>query len=169
MQNNFAMLFAEERAYDGITTPYDYTGLTANTDWIDAVTRTGNFNNNNLSISGSTDKNRFNLGLGYLSDEGIIRHERLKKMQLSFTDEFKVSKAIKVGLVLNSSRQENPYDATSVLDDARKVMPQVSPGTKQFFVKNPYQADSLYMDMYSGLDVGPSEFWCGEPLAESGE
>lgn len=160
----FAMLFAEERAFDGTTDPYDYTGLTANTDWIDAVTRTGNFNNNNLSISGSSDKNRFNLGLGYLSDEGIIRHERLKKMQLSFTDEFKVSKAIKVGVVLNSSRQENPYDATAVLDDARKVMPQVSAGTKQYYVRNPYGTDSLYMNLYSALDVGLQNSGVVNPL-----
>jgi len=162
--SQFAELFAEERANNGVTTPYDYTGLTANTDWIDVVTRTGNFNNNNLSISGSTDKNRFNLGLGYLSDEGIIRHERLEKMQLSFSDELKVSKAIKVGIVLNSSRQQNPYDATSVLDDARKVMPQISSGTKSFFVKNPYGTDSLNLDMYSALDVGLQNSGVVNPL-----
>src|SRR5687768_14268933 len=69
----FKILFAEERANNGITDPYDYTGLTANTDWIDAVTRTGKFSNNNLSISGSSEKNRFNFGLGYIYDEGIIR------------------------------------------------------------------------------------------------
>src|SRR6187549_183271 len=40
----FKTLFAEERANDATNPtndPYDYTGLTANTDWIDAVTRTG--------------------------------------------------------------------------------------------------------------------------------
>ncbi|MCG2616121.1 SusC/RagA family TonB-linked outer membrane protein [Terrimonas sp. NA20] len=162
--DQFATLFAEERANNGNTDPYDYTGLSANTDWIDAVTRRGNFTNNNLSISGSTEKNRFNLGLGYISDEGIIRHERLQKMQLSFSDELKVSKAIKVGVIFNTSRQQNPYDATSVLDDARKVMPQVSSGTKRYYVRNPYGTDSLNMDLYSSLDVGLQNSGVVNPL-----
>ncbi len=164
--DQFKTLFDEERANNGTTTPFDYTGLSANTDWIDAVTRTGKFNNNNLSISGSTEKNRFNFGLGYTSDEGIIRHERLQRMLLSLSDEFKISKAIKLGVNLNSSRQDNPYDATSVLDNARKVIPQVSAGTKPFFVKNPYGTDSMNTNLYSGLDVGLQSSGVVNPLIQ---
>ncbi|MFL5787042.1 MAG: SusC/RagA family TonB-linked outer membrane protein, partial [Flavisolibacter sp.] len=155
--DQFKTLFAEERALDATnptTVPYDYTGLTANTDWLDAVTRTGQFSSSNLSVSGGTDRNRFNMGLGYISDEGIIRHEKLERITLSINDEFKLSNAIRIGFNLNGSRQQNPYDATWVLDAARKVIPQVSAGTKRFFVKNPYGPDSLNMDIYSGLDVG---------------
>jgi len=165
--SEFATLFAEERAFDlsnPTTTPYDYTGLTANTDWIDAVTRVGHFNSNNISVSGSTEKNKYNLGLGFLSDEGIIKHEKLQKWLLAFSDEFKLNKAIKLGFNLNASRQHNPYDATFVLDDARKVMPQVSAQPKRFFVKNPYGADSLNMDIYSGLDVGLQSSGVVNPL-----
>ena len=164
--DQFKTLFDEERANNGTTTPFDYTGLSANTDWIDAVTRTGKFNNNNLSISGSTEKNRFNFGLGYTSDEGIIRHERLQRMLLSLSDEFKISKAIKLGVNLNSSRQDNPYDATSVLDNARKVIPQVSADTKPFFVKNPYGTDSMNTNLYSGLDVGLQSSGVVNPLIQ---
>jgi TonB-linked SusC/RagA family outer membrane protein len=150
----FKTLFAEERANNGVTDPYDYTGLTANTDWIDAVTRTGQFNANNLSVSGSTEKNRFNFGLGYTSDDGIIRHERLQRMLASLSDEFKISKSIKLGINLDAIRQENPYDATWVLDAARKVVPVVSSGTKPFSLKNLYGTDTLNYNLYSGLDVG---------------
>lgn len=146
----FKTLFAEENANNGVATP-DYSALTANTDWIDAVTRTGKFSNNNLSISGSTEKNKFSLGLGYIYDEGIIKHEKLEKMQLSFADEFKLSKAIKIGVNLNSSRQNNPFGAGNVLDDARKVIPQVSAESKAFKVANPYGGDSITTNIYSGL------------------
>ena len=145
-------MFKEENANNGVATP-DYSALTSNTDWIDAVTRTGKFNNDNISISQATDKNKFNLGLGYIYDEGIIKHEALKKMLLSFSDEVKLGKAIKIGINLNASRQDNPYDATAVLDQARQVMPQVSAGTKRFHVQNPYGTDSMDLDIYSGLDV----------------
>lgn len=76
--NLFNTLFAEENANNGVPTP-DYSALTANTDWIDEVTRNGKFSNTSLSISTSSDKNRFILGLGYIYDEGIIIHERLEK------------------------------------------------------------------------------------------
>jgi len=160
----FKTLFAEERANSGVTDPFDYTGLTANTDWIDAVTRKGIFNSNNLSVSGSTDKNKFNFGLGYMIDEGIIRHEKLERATVSFADELKVSKGIKLGITFNGSSTKNPFDATSKLDDARKVIPQVSSGTKRIFVRNPYGTDSLFQDIYSGLDVGLQSSGVVNPL-----
>lgn len=146
----FNELFAEENANNGVATP-DYSALNSNTDWIDAVTRTGKFNNNNLTVSGGSDKNKFSLGVGYIYDEGIIRHEKLEKWQLSFSDELKLNKALKVGINLNVSRQNNPYNATAVLDDARKVMPNVSAGTRSFFVPNPYGGDSINVNAYSAL------------------
>ncbi len=163
--DQFKTLFAEENANDGNATP-DYSALTANTDWIDVVTRTGKFSNNNLSVSGSTDKNRFNLGLGYIYDEGIIKHEKLEKMQFSFGDEFKLNKAFKIGFNLNASRQNNPYNAGGVLDNARKVMPQVSADTKNFRVANPYGGDSINADIYSGLDVALQTSGVVNPLLE---
>lgn len=150
----FKTLFAEERANDGVTEPFDYTGLNANTDWIDAVSQTGNFNTNNLSLSVSSEKNRFNLGIGYVKDEGIVRHEELQRWIISISDEVKLTKNIKVGVIFNGTRQNNPYDATAVLDDARKVIPLVSANTKPFLVKNPYGTDSIQTEIYSGLDVG---------------
>ncbi len=163
--NGFNTLFKEENANNGVATP-DYSALTSNTDWIDAVTRTGKFNNNNLSISGSTEKNKFTLGLGYIYDEGIIIHQRLEKSQLSFSDELKISKNLKVGVNLNVSRQNNPYDAGAVLDNARKVMPQVSAGTKPFHVANPYGGDSINVNAYSALDIALQSSGVVNPVLE---
>ncbi|MFL5772035.1 MAG: TonB-dependent receptor [Flavisolibacter sp.] len=163
----FKTLFAQERANNGITTPFDYTGLDANTDWIDAVTQTGHFSNNNLSISGASDRNRFSFGVGYTVDQGIIKHEELQRLNVALSDEFKVNKAIRIGVNVIASRQKNPYDATWVLDAARKVMPQISSGTKNYRVTNPYNAkDTLNMDMYSLLDVGLQNSGVINPLLQ---
>lgn len=148
----FDLLFAEENANNGVATP-DYSKLTGNTDWVDQVTRTGAFSNTSLSVSASSEKNRFSLGLGYIHDEGIIKAEQLNRMLLSFGDEMKLNKNIKLGVNLNVSRQRNPYDAGSILNEARQVMPHILPGTKPFRVKNPYGADTITTDLYSGLDV----------------
>ena len=166
MRTQFKELFAEENANDGITTPYDYTGLTANTDWIDAVTQTGKTTTSNLSISQSTDKNKVYLGLGYTHDEGIVKHEQLEKMQFNFSDEMQLNKAIKVGVTLNGARTHNPYDATSRLDDARKVIPLVSAGTKPFKIQNPYGSDSITENLYSGLNTALQNSGVVNPLLE---
>jgi TonB-linked SusC/RagA family outer membrane protein len=167
--DQFKTLYAEERANsvsNPTTDPYDYTGLTANTDWIDAVTRTGNTSTSNLSISQSTEKNKFYLGLGYTYDEGIIRHEQLERMQFNFNDELKLNKAITIGVTLNGSRQHNPYDATSRLDDARKVIPMVSAGTKPFRVQNPYGSDTIDVNLYSGLSTALQNSGVINPVLE---
>jgi TonB-linked SusC/RagA family outer membrane protein len=146
----FATLFAEENANNNVPTP-DYSAFNANTDWIEAVTRTAHFNTNNLSVAGSSENNKFNLGIGYTTDEGIIKREVLKKLQLSFADEYKVNKAVRVGVNFATTRKENPYDATGVLDDARKIQPQVSAAPKLFNVPNPYGPDTIAANVYSAL------------------
>jgi len=147
----FKELYDEERANLGITIPFDYSPWTGNTDWIDAVTQTGRFSSNNLTLSGSSERNKFTMGVGYITDEGIIRHEKLDKLTFNLADELKVSNAIRVGFNFNAARQNLPYDATWVLDAARKVIPNVPAGTKQVYTKNPYGLDSGYYDLYYAL------------------
>ncbi|HUS00275.1 MAG TPA: TonB-dependent receptor [Chitinophagaceae bacterium] len=149
--SEFKTLYEEEKVNINAFSPFDYTPWTANTDWIDVVTRTGKFNANNLTLSGGTEKNKFTLGLGYTTDEGIIRHEKLEKVLLSFSDEFKFSSAIKVGFNFNGSKQDNPYNATYILDQARKVIPIVPSGTKTVYTKNPYGLDSMNQNLYYEL------------------
>lgn len=161
----FDELFAEENANNGVATP-DYSALKGNTNWIDQVTRTGHYSATNLSIAQSTDKNKFNMGIGYISDEGIILHEKLERMILSFADEYKVNKFFKLGINMNVSRQHNPFDATSVLDNARKTMPQIEPGTKKFTVQDPYSAAMIDQNIYSDVDRALQNSGVINPLLE---
>jgi len=160
--SQFKTLFAEENANNNVNINIDSAigiGLNSNTDWIKAVTRTGAQTMNNVSVSATSEKNRFNLGVGYTLDQGIIRHEELQKWLLSFSDEYKLSKGIKVGINFNGSRQKLPYPYgrfVNVLDDARKVVPQISSGTKSFKVRDLYGAstDSITENLYSQLNLG---------------
>ena len=49
--DEFRTLYEEEKVNIGAVSPFDYSKWTANTDWIDAVTRKAHFNANNLSAS----------------------------------------------------------------------------------------------------------------------
>lgn len=124
--NGFKTLYDEEQANNGVplNERFDYTPWTGNTDWIEAMTRTAFFNTNNLSVTASTEKNKFYMGVGYAIDEGVVKHERLTKMFISINDELKISKNIKVGFTLNSMRQRLPFSqANGLLFDARRILP----------------------------------------------
>lgn len=146
----FRTLYEEEKANIGITSPFDYSKFNSNTDWIDAVTRTGFYNANNISLSSSTQKNKFNMGAGYTTDEGIVRREKLEKIQFSFNDELTLTKSLKVGFNFNGVRTDAPFSG-GFLDQARKVIPFVSSGTIPVYVKNPYGPDSLNQNVYYAL------------------
>jgi TonB-linked SusC/RagA family outer membrane protein len=163
--NGFKTLFAEENANNGVATP-DYSALTGNTDWINAVTRIGAYNTNNLSVQSGSDKNRVNFGLGYTMDQGIILHEQLDRLTLSLDDQLKVGKHITVGASIIATRQKDPYDATNILNEARQVIPQVSAGTKSFRVPNPYGTDTVTENLYSGLDVALQNSGVVNPVLE---
>ncbi|MBI5857166.1 MAG: TonB-dependent receptor [Sphingobacteriales bacterium] len=124
--SEFKTLFEEEEDNLGITGPsrFDFTPWTGNTDWIDEMTRSGMAFTNNLSLSAATDKNKFYFGVGQTYEEGIIRHEQLKRITLNLNDEVKLSKGIKFGFTLNAVRQRNPYgSAKGLLFNARRIWP----------------------------------------------
>jgi TonB-linked SusC/RagA family outer membrane protein len=128
---------------------------TGNTDWVDAVTRTASFSNTNLSLSAATDKNKFNLGLGYTLDQGLVKHVDYKKFTLNFSDEYKLYKFLKVGISVIGSGEKLPYSGSGQLYDARKTLPIIESGTKSFKLRNPYLTvfDSAMYNLYSGTPV----------------
>lgn len=122
----FKTLFQEEEINIGVpeNERFNFSKWNGNTDWIDAMTRTGIFNANNVSITGSTEKNRLYMGLGYTQEEGIVRHEKLEKITLTFNDEFKVSNVLRLGFNVSGLRQKLPFSgANGLLFDARRVLP----------------------------------------------
>jgi TonB-dependent SusC/RagA subfamily outer membrane receptor len=71
---DFKTLYNEQLANQG-SAPFDFTNWTANTDWIDALSQTGLFSTSNISVTGSTDRNKFYMNAGFTHDEGIVKHE----------------------------------------------------------------------------------------------
>lgn len=105
----FRMLYDEQLANQG-SVPFNYTNWQANTDWQDAIFQTAVFTNNNLSVSGATERNKFRMGLGYIAEQGIIKHEQLKKITLSLNDELRITENFKVGVTFNGYRSELPNE-----------------------------------------------------------
>ncbi|MDB5263842.1 MAG: putative TonB-dependent outer rane exported protein, partial [Adhaeribacter sp.] len=105
----FRQLYDEQLVNQG-STPYNYTNWQGNTDWQDQIFQKGMLNYNNLSLASSTEKNRFYMGLGYTTEEGIIKHEKYQKMTVNLSDELQVSKALKFGFTFNGYRAKLPQE-----------------------------------------------------------
>jgi TonB-linked SusC/RagA family outer membrane protein len=105
--SGFKLLYDEQLANEG-NPPFNYTNWTGNTDWQDQIFQNGVLNYNNLSVSGATERNKFYMGLGYTTEQGMILHEKLNKISLSLNDELQLSDRVTVGVNFNGYRSELP-------------------------------------------------------------
>lgn len=108
----FRELYDEQRMNQGLGN-FDYTDWSADTDWQDAIFQKGLFTTNNISITGSGEKNRFYLGVGYTSEEGNIKHEKYSRVTVNLSSDYDVSNALRFGYQINASRSK-PADAKGV-------------------------------------------------------
>lgn len=128
----FKTLYNEQLKNEG-STPFDFSDWTANSDWINALTQTGLYSTTNISVTGSSERNRFYMNAGYTYDEGMVKHEKLKKITLTVSDEFRLSRSFRVGFNFNGIQQEPPYLGPpnsytygGLLTDARRIAPVAS-------------------------------------------
>jgi len=85
-----------------------------------------------------------------------------------------LNKNIKAGFTFNTQYQVNPYTLnngdinpnTNRLDDARKVIPQVSPVASPFSVQDPYSTNTINQNLYSSLDVALQNSGVVNPVLE---
>lgn len=114
----FKELYNEQRLNQGITTPFDYTNWQADTNWQDEMFQSGFITNNNVSITGSSEKNKFYLGVGYTSEEGSIKSEKYTKVTVNLNSDYNVTSFLRFGYQVNGSRTLPP-DAKSVAGAVR--------------------------------------------------
>ncbi len=93
--------------------PFDYTNWQANTDWQDEIFQTGLLTNNNVSITGGTDKNKFYMGVGYTTEEGSIKSEKYERLTINLGSDYSVTNFLRFGFKFNGARTLPP-DAKGV-------------------------------------------------------
>lgn len=115
--SQFRELYSEQLSNQG-DAPFDFSNWGANTNWQDEIFQTGFVTNNNISITGASEKHSFYLGVGYSSEQGNIKHEKYSKVTINASNEYKITKDIKVGFQFNGARML-PADSKGVLDAVR--------------------------------------------------
>ncbi len=115
--SQFKELYNEQLANQG-NEAFNFAPWTANTDWQDEIFQTGFITNNNISITGASQKHSFYLGVGYAYEQGNIKHEKFSKVTINASNEFKITPDLKVGFQFNGARML-PADAKQVLNAIR--------------------------------------------------
>ena len=99
----FKELYNEQLRNEG-SPEFDFTGWNGNTNWQDEIFQTGFITNNNVSITGASDKHSFYLGAGYAYEQGNIKNEKYSKITLSVSNEYKLTDNFRVGFQFNGAR-----------------------------------------------------------------
>lgn len=115
--SQFKELYNEQLTNEG-NSPFDFSAWNADTDWQDEVLQNGFLTNNNISVTGASEKHSFYLGMGYSYEQGNIKHEKFSKITLNASNEYKITDKIKVGFQFNGARML-PADSKSILGAVR--------------------------------------------------
>lgn len=97
-----------------------------NSDWLDAVDRTGFQQNHAISFSNATDKGNFYLSLGYMDNKGIIKKSEQRKYTARINADHMIKSWLKVGTNTSFTRTENSLVDDGVMNRARCANPMLA-------------------------------------------
>ncbi len=90
------------------------------TDWADIILQNGLTQNYEVSVSGGNEKTNFNLSLGTMYDEGLLRNDQMDRYNVKTNIDHKISNIFKVGTSLLYT-YKNHDERTNVFGQALKM------------------------------------------------
>jgi TonB-linked SusC/RagA family outer membrane protein len=83
----------------------------AGTNWYDQILQNAPVSNNQISVSGGTDKFKYNVSFGFLDQDGIVKTNNYKKYTVHVTNDWQPIKNLKLGysasILSSNSRDVN--------------------------------------------------------------
>lgn len=115
----------EARVYSGEPPLFNADTLRNSTDWFDLITRNGMFQNYDVTMSGATENVSYLFSAGYLGDKGVLRGADFSRISLRSNNEFRLTKFLKFGQVLNVAISDRNSKPNSAFTDAYRQSPTV--------------------------------------------
>jgi TonB-linked SusC/RagA family outer membrane protein len=97
---NFGVMAGDPAANPALYSLNNYRILKANqagTNWWKLLFKPAITQNNQLTISGATDKNNYAVSMGYLDDEGTLKNSYFKRLSLRVNTQFKIKPWLRIG------------------------------------------------------------------------
>jgi len=93
----YATMFNELTRANGGSTFLDSSKFGKGTDWFAQSLRNAIITNHQASVSGGSDKSTYNLSLGYLSQQGVLKTNNYSRYTVSFNNDLQLSRFVKTG------------------------------------------------------------------------
>ncbi len=96
-----------------------------NTNWFDAITRTGIYNQHNISVSGASESAKYFLSLGNYDEKSILNGTDYNRTTIRTNNEFKITKGIILSQNLSIAFTNTTPKPLSAFTNAYKQSPIV--------------------------------------------
>ncbi|MNQ41327.1 TonB-dependent Receptor Plug Domain protein [compost metagenome] len=96
-----------------------------NTDWLDEITRTGSYTQNNIAISGSSENVKYFFSVGNYEEKGILNGSDYGRTTIRNNNEFKVSEKVRISQNFSVSTIKNTPMPLSAFTNAYRQSPLV--------------------------------------------
>jgi len=126
------------------------TNLGEGTNWYDVVLRGALVTNHQLSISGGTEKSTYNLSLGYLDQDGIVKNNNYKRYTARLSNDFQIFEPLKVGYNVTASSSKSKDAPSSIF----RALYAASPVVPVFNADGSY-GDPNAFNLGNGSNMNP--------------
>ncbi len=123
--SQFQTLYNQQLANVG-DPAYDFSQLTANTNWQDLILRSAIITNNDFRVTSGTEKNQTAFSMNYFKQDGVLKYEDYSRVTAHLKDDLKVSKFFRIGGDMNMSRWDKDA-ATASINSALWASPVFEP------------------------------------------
>jgi len=96
-----------------------------NTNWMDEITRTGTYSQNNISLSGSSENIKYFMSIGNYEEKGILNGTDYGRTTFRSNNEYKVSDRLKVSQNFSVTSIKNTPKPLSAFTTAYRQSPLV--------------------------------------------
>lgn len=157
---NYAKLFNEAYANDGLPVPYTDAELQkfkdgsdldhySNSNWLEALlSENGFFHNHHLSVIGGSDNLKYSLALGYHDKTGLIPNSDYNKFTVRSNIDLKINNRLSIGMYLSAYRDCTTVPAGNSIDDLFYHALRETPVTPIQFSNGNY---GLYLNEHSSV------------------
>lgn len=126
----YATAVNEAYALQGQAPLFANTNLGEGTDWYKQVLRNAMITNHQLSVSGGSEKSTYNLSLGYLNQDGIVKKNNFQRYTARLSNDFQIFEPLKVGYNVTATSSKSidaPASIFRALYAASPVIPVFKP------------------------------------------
>jgi TonB-linked SusC/RagA family outer membrane protein len=113
------------------------------TDWLDLILQNGLTQNYELAISGGSEKTNFNLSLGTMFDEGLMKNDMMDRYNAKVVLDHRINKIFKAGTSVLFTTRDHDARNSSIFGQSLKMTTITHAYTKEgelIFTPNPRYA-----------------------------